>query len=296
VQRIKRLSRDFFLKHNPFIRHIVRRTRDFLENAIDPHTNEPYLQRIEVRLFGESDAEAIGLPPFLRDAYDAAEEFCAILAHRPGLNSGFMKTMLLRRVGSTIEAGRLTAMKMFETQPQGDQAEDDGENEEEEKLSALYPLSHEERAVLGRFLKILEENRDEDPKLRQVERILMANDITAGGWLSLGCIIFSQYYDSVLWLGLHLSKRMPDEKIGVYANATKSGIIENGIFRRVNRDEVKKSITTGELRLVIGTDAASEGLNLQRLGGLINQDLPWNPTRLEQRKGKIQRIGRGPRS
>jgi superfamily II DNA/RNA helicase len=45
------------------------------------------------------------------------------------------------------------------------------------------------------------------------------------------------------------------------------------------------------LRLAIGTDAASEGLNLQRLGSLINLDLPWNPTRLEQRKGRIQRIG-----
>jgi len=291
LQRINRLSRDFFPKHNPFIRQIVRRTRDFLENNIDPHTNEPYLQRIDVRLFGESDAEAIGLPPFLRDAYDAAEEFCAILARRPGLNSGFMKTILLRRVGSTIEAGRMTAMKLLGTQPQGDQADEEEENEEEEKLSSLYPLSHEERAVLGRFLKILEENRDEDPKLRQVERLLTTNDIIAGGWLSLGCIIFSQYYDSVLWLGLHLSKRMPDEKIGVYANATKSGIIEKGEFRRVNRDEVKRRITTGELRLIIGTDAASEGLNLQRLGSLINLDLPWNPTRLEQRKGRIQRIG-----
>ena len=79
--------------------------------------------------------------------------------------------------------------------------------------------------------------------------------------------------------------------IGVYANTTKSGIIENGVFRRVNRDEVKKRITTGELRLVIGTDAASEGLNLHRLGSLSNLDLPWNPTRLEQRKGRIQRIG-----
>ena len=39
-----------------------------------------------------------------------------------------------------------------------------------------------------------------------------------------------------------------------------------------------------------GTDAASEGLNLQRLGSLINLDLPWNPTRLEQRKGRIQRF------
>jgi superfamily II DNA/RNA helicase len=46
-----------------------------------------------------------------------------------------------------------------------------------------------------------------------------------------------------------------------------------------------------EIRILVGTDAASEGLNLQRLGTLINLDLPWNPTRLEQRKGRIQRIG-----
>lgn len=53
-------------------------------------------------------------------------------------------------------------------------------------------------------------------------------------------------------------------------------------------------VKTGELKLLIGTDAASEGLNLQRLGTLINIDLPWNPTRLEQRKGRIQRIGQIP--
>ncbi|MCF8209766.1 MAG: hypothetical protein K9K38_10230 [Rhodoferax sp.] len=42
-------------------------------------------------------------------------------------------------------------------------------------------------------------------------------------------------------------------------------------------------------RYLIGTDAASTGLNLQRLGCLINLDLPWNPTILEQRKGRVQR-------
>ncbi len=57
------------------------------------------------------------------------------------------------------------------------------------------------------------------------------------------------------------------------------------------RDDIKRMVRTGELRLVLGTDAASEGLNLQRLGTLINLDLPWNPTRLKQRKGRIQRIG-----
>jgi superfamily II DNA/RNA helicase len=41
--------------------------------------------------------------------------------------------------------------------------------------------------------------------------------------------------------------------------------------------------------LLVGTDAASTGLNLQRLGCLINLDLPWNPTVLEQRKGRVQR-------
>ena len=48
-------------------------------------------------------------------------------------------------------------------------------------------------------------------------------------------------------------------------------------------------MTQGRLKLLIGTDAASTGLNLQRLGCLINLDLPWNPTILEQRKGRVQR-------
>jgi len=43
------------------------------------------------------------------------------------------------------------------------------------------------------------------------------------------------------------------------------------------------------LKLLVGTDAASTGLNFQRLGCLINLDLPWNPTVLEQRKGRVQR-------
>lgn len=50
-------------------------------------------------------------------------------------------------------------------------------------------------------------------------------------------------------------------------------------------------VGTDDVALVVGTDAASEGLNLQKIGSLINLDLPWNPTRLEQRKGRIQRIG-----
>ena len=54
-----------------------------------------------------------------------------------------------------------------------------------------------------------------------------------------------------------------------------------------DREEIKSLVKKGILGLVVGTDAASEDLNLHRLGTLINIDLPRNPTRLEQRKGRI---------
>jgi hypothetical protein len=289
-QRVRRLSKGFFQRHNPFIRHVIRRTREFLESAIDPQTNEPYLQPIRVRLFGEEEREAIVLPPFLRDAYGAAEDFCSILARRPGLNSGFMKTVLLRRVGSSIEAGRKTALKML-GKPSEEEIDEEWDDDETESLSSLYPLAGEEQEALTGFLRILEENRDEDPKLRLVHEILLQGVPGTEGWLNLGCIIFSQFYDSVFWLGQSLSRRLPEETIALYANVSRSGLVRNGTFRRLNRDEIKRLVSVGDLRLVIGTDAASEGLNLQRLGSLINLDLPWNPTRLEQRKGRIQRIG-----
>lgn len=111
-------------------------------------------------------------------------------------------------------------------------------------------------------------------------------------WLEKGCIIFSQYYDSVIWLATKLSSEdLTAEKIGIYSGESRSGVMYQGILKRMAREEIKQMVRRGELRLIIGTDAASEGLNLQKLGTLINLDLPWNPTRLEQRKGRIQRIG-----
>jgi superfamily II DNA/RNA helicase len=62
-------------------------------------------------------------------------------------------------------------------------------------------------------------------------------------------------------------------------------------FVSVEREEIKNSVKKREIRLVVATDAACEGLNLQTLGTLINIDLPWNPSRLEQRLGRIKRFG-----
>ena len=112
-------------------------------------------------------------------------------------------------------------------------------------------------------------------------------------WLDLGCILFSQYYDTVRWVGDEMAKlaEFAGMDIGLYAGTNRSGFWRDGKFQRCKREALKERVRAGDLKLILGTDAASEGLNLQRLGTLINIDLPWNPTRLEQRKGRIQRIG-----
>ena len=79
--------------------------------------------------------------------------------------------------------------------------------------------------------------------------------------------------------------------MAVYAGAGKSGLFLNGEWKSVLREEIKKAVKERRIRLVVATDAACEGLNLQTLGTLIDVDLPWNPSRLEQRIGRIKRFG-----
>jgi len=286
-RRLQDVARRFFELHNPFIRHIVRRTREALEAAIDPHTNEPYLRPVRVRLFGEDDRNAIALSGALKDAYAVAEEFCEELGKRPGLSSGILKTLLLRRVGSSITAGLRTGERLL-----GDQDSQGDEDEvEETTASALHPLTAPERAKLEQFVRLLRAAGGDDPKYRAVEQLLLHGIENTRPWLDLGCIIFSQYYDTAAWAAARLSQALPEETIALYAGATRSGVYRAGMFERLSREVIKASITSGENRIMFGTDAASEGLNLQKIGTLINLDLPWNPTRLEQRKGRIQRIG-----
>ncbi|MED3892785.1 phospholipase D-like domain-containing protein [Peribacillus frigoritolerans] len=288
-RRFGRIIDSGFMKnHNPYIRKIVRRTRDFLENTVDPETGEPFLKAVKVKLLGETDVDAIILPPYLQEAYQQAEQFIELLQKRVK-GGGFLKTLLLRRVGSTMIAGKNTAEKMLANW--GDSTEEaDYENEEfdvdVDTNSEIKNITEEERQCLIRFVSTLEANKDKDPKYQLVMDLLLTE-----GWLERGCIIFSQYFDSAYWIAEGLSNEINGEKIGIYAGGEKSGLLINGIFERKPKEEIKAMVKRRELRILVGTDAASEGLNLQALGSLINLDLPWNPTRLEQRKGRIQRIG-----
>ena len=281
------ITDEFILKHNPFIRHIVRRTRDFLENTINPESNEPYLKRIGVKLFGESDEQALSLSTYLQDAYDCAEEFSKLLQQRIK-SGGFIKTLLLKRVGSTMIAGKNTAEMMLNSRLEEIEEEEDYfENvDNNENGSTNTNLTSLDIECLRRFISILENHIDEDPKYNLLIDILLNNH-----WLDRGCIVFSQYFDSIEWIARKLTIELPMEKIGLYAGGDKSGIYLNGEFQKVPKEELKKLVKHRQIKLLLGTDAASEGLNLQSLSTLINLDLPWNPTRLEQRKGRIQRIG-----
>lgn len=64
-----------------------------------------------------------------------------------------------------------------------------------------------------------------------------------------------------------------------------------GQWNRVTKAEIKTRFRNGDIEILIGTDSMSEGLNLQTSGRLINYDMPWNLMRVEQRIGRIDRIG-----
>ena len=65
----------------------------------------------------------------------------------------------------------------------------------------------------------------------------------------------------------------------------------DGGWRRIGRDEAKRRFRDGEADVLLCTDAAAEGLNFQFCGALVNYDMPWNPMRVEQRIGRIDRLG-----
>ena len=289
---------DFVMNYNPYIRHIVRRTRESLETKTNPTTGEPYLKKITVDLLGEGDKDALPLEGYLRQAYEHAEDFCKLLSKRVKAG-GFMSTLMLKRIGSSILSGENTAKKMLAWTEEGRQILEDEFDESfeddddfDEDVSEVKNLTPEEVEELRELVRILALNHDNDPKYEKTLDILQhgTNDDKTP-WKDRGCIIFSQYFDSAHFLAENLSIDLKDTIVGLYAGGDQSGTFLNGEFTRREKEEIKKSVKERNIKVLVGTDAASEGLNLQTLSTLINLDLPWNPTRLEQRKGRIQRIG-----
>lgn len=291
---VQALEPRFLHEHNPVVRHTVLRRRKTLEDA-------NLLDRIEVNIHPDPDGgttvgagvgfDGLGLltnHPFDL-AYKAAEDFTTALRKRTKA-AGFMKTMLLQRICSSFASGRATAAKMLRR--------DLLEDEEQAKLiaEALSALTPQEAAHLQTIVDELSRPEARDPKLTAVRYFLTEHRSEGKTWLEHGCIVFSQYYDTAHFVGSELAKLLPNESIGVYAGAGKSGLFRGGDFASVERESIKAAVKSRDIRLVVATDAACEGLNLQTLGTLINIDLPWNPSRLEQRLGRIKRFGQARRT
>ncbi|TGE21863.1 DEAD/DEAH box helicase [Hymenobacter aquaticus] len=281
----------FLREHNPLLRHIVLRRRQTLEEAgllqrvgvvVHPEPNAPVTAYLGVSFDG------LGLltnHPFDL-AYQAAEEFTKELQKRTSA-AGFLKSLLLQRICSSFAAGRLTAERMLQREQVGE--EDDPDSPATE--ATLGTLTPAEAQHLHTIVNELSRPEARDPKLNAVRYFLTSHRTDGKTWLEHGCIVFSQYYDTATYIGSELAKLLPNEPIGVYAGAGKSGIFRGGDFAAVEREDIKGAVKERTIRLVVATDAACEGLNLQTLGTLINVDLPWNPSRLEQRLGRIKRFG-----
>ncbi|MCY4358196.1 MAG: SNF2-related protein [Gammaproteobacteria bacterium] len=285
LQREKSGS-TFFQRENPLVRHIVLRKRSTLEEsgllpriAVDIHPDRNL--SMDVHSFNALFAgKVLRTGEDFREAYQVARQFGKVLAKR-GKGSGFMKNLMEQRISSSIAAGLNTAQKLLE----GKTLQVEENDQEEEFQLPQDEKSADEHTLLEQMIVKLE-MISEDPKMQAVVFYLEKEN-----WRNLGVIIFSQYYDTAKWVAESLAVRYPDEAIGLYAGAGRSRLYQKSESVTIERETLKKMVAEHETKIMVATDAACEGLNLQTLGTLINVDLPWNPTRLEQRIGRIKRFG-----
>ena len=130
---------------------------------------------------------------------------------------------------------------------------------------------------------------DRDPKVDQLIDDL--NQLDREGHNRV--IIFTQYTDTMDFIRNSLVS-IHGETVATYSG--RGGEMydsDEESWRTVGKERVKREFATdeGQVDILVCTDSASEGLNLQECGALINYDLPWNPMRVEQRIGRIDRIG-----
>lgn len=271
----------FFQRNNPIVRHVVLRKRSTLEDAglipripvdIHPLAGQPLPPMFQG--LGVRTSHDFGV------AYKAAEDFTIAFARRKK-GGGLLKNLMLQRLCSSYASGVATARKLLEGRTV--------ETDDEVGLAIEegdVDLIAEERRHLQTIIDALE-NSSSDPKLAAVLYHLRDRR-----WLDLGCVVFSQYFDTAWSTAERLAPALADTApIALYAGAGKSKLWSAGEWQTVDRNQIKKAVADGLIKLVVATDAACEGLNLQTLGTLINIDLPWNPSRLEQRIGRIKRFG-----
>jgi superfamily II DNA or RNA helicase len=186
-----------------------------------------------------------------------------VLARRACSSAGSLAKSVQRRLallaGTTPDVCQLLL-------PIGDSDEEPGA-----ELGAPGLLdAQDERQQLAALLDLALAAAATESKLRVIRRLLRRIDEPV--------IVFTEYRDTLASL---------QSCLGGVASATLHG----GLGRSERQDAIQ-DFTSGRARLLLATDAASEGLNLhQRCRLVINLELPWTPLRREQRVGRVERIG-----
>jgi len=241
--------------------------------------------------------------------------------HQAGANlRGLMRVMLFKRLESSIQAFRETLRRMLRIHrdfltaieqdiiPAGEKVqkilyESDTMEEKElfdtlRKLSGRYKVEDfridllkknisQDINIISEMLLLIEPIKPEnDAKLQKLISILNKKPLSFGKRL-----IFTQYADTAQYLYENLN---PDDKrddIDVIYSGDKSKDRVVGRFAPKANSWYNFKEGEAELFTVVATDVLSEGLNLQDCDKVINYDLHWNPVRLIQRFGRIDRIG-----
>lgn len=122
---------------------------------------------------------------------------------------------------------------------------------------------------LDAFCKLLKEQREKDPARK--------------------IIVFTEFADTANYLG----EALAHEGLGVFKYTSKEASTTNKAIIRANFDAgLKPQYQKNDYQVLIATDAISEGYNLHRAGTIFNYDIPYNPTRVIQRIGRINRINK----
>jgi len=228
---------------------------------------------------------------------------------------GFALTILQRRLASSPEAiyqslkrrrerleNRLAEERLGKRAADYTVSEYDDYDDDDMPSSELEDT--EEKVVdQATAAQTIAELEAEIATLKKLER--MANDVRQSGedrkWEELSkllqddsnmfgsegvrekLIIFTEHRDTLRYLTDKIRSLLGSEEAVV--------TIHGGMLRDERRKAEELFKQDKDVRILIATDAAGEGINLQRAHLMVNYDLPWNPNRLEQRFGRIHRIG-----
>lgn len=226
--------------------------------------------------------------------YDQLDELIDRLmqAHGTRQGVGFVLTVYRRRLTSSWAAIRKTLRRRLEKEilPLDDDLLDEAEREELDTGvrgtvddSQAVPLSDDEiaeiRGYIDRMTRVADSKFD---RLRQ--------DIDAARGAGHSTIVFTQFTDTL--------DDLRDKLSGAYRSQLATFTGDGGqIFREaegwaeISKRDLVEAVRSRQVTVLLATDAASEGLNLQSCSYLINYDMPWNPMRVEQRIGRIDRLG-----